>query len=357
MPDRRNVKMPEPLHSIPADLQEGSVHREALIWFVARTPGQDLTAEDFELRSSPLPDVRSGDLAIRGRYHLISPSLRAQLTYRTYAVPLGVGDPVPGTLLGVVETSAHPQFAAGDWVMGSLGWRTHAVVPGELVTKLDPSTFHDVPPEAALGSLGVNGLAANIGLFDIGRARPGETVLISSAAGAVGSIACQLAKLAGCKVIGIAGSAAKCEGLMTRFGLEGTINYKDATDLAEAIGRACPDGVDVFFDNVGGRTLDAATQNLNDFGRAVICGRTATYAEGDTRVGGFSPSRRLRFEAFIAFDHAHRFPDIRRKMAGLVREGNLRDDYTIIDGIENSIDRFLALFSGDGATNPLIRIS
>lgn len=333
------------------------MRREALTWFVARNPGQDLTAEDFELRSLPLADVGPGEIALRGRYHLLSPSLRAQLTYRTYAAPLGAGDPVPGTLLGVVEASAHPKFAEGDWVMGPLGWRSHAVVPGELVTKLDPSIFGDVPPEAALGSLGVNGLTANIGLFDIARVRPGETVLISSAAGAVGSIACQLAKLAGCKVVGIAGSAAKCEGLIDRFGLDGTVNHNEATDLAQAIAAACPDGVDVFFDNVGGRTLDAATQNFNDFGRAVICGRTATYAEGDTRVGGFSPSRRLRFEAFIAFDHAHRFPDIRRKMARLIRDGHLRDDYTIIDGIENSIDRFLALFSGDGATNPLIRIS
>jgi NADPH-dependent curcumin reductase CurA len=326
-------------------------------WFIARQPGSELGREDFVLRDVVLAPIGPGEVLVEGRFHLLSPGLRAMIAYQTYAAPVGAGDPVPGNLLGVVSASQHAGFSEGDWVLAPLGWSTRGIAKGEDLTKLDPAIYRDVLPQAALGSLGVNGLTAYIGLFDIGRAQPGETVLISSAAGSVGSVACQLAKLSGCRVVGIAGSDAKCQGLIERFGLDGTVNHSDPGCLAEAIGSACPDGVDVYFDNVGGRTLEAAVHNMNDFGRVVVCGRTATYAEGETKVGGFSPSKRLRFEAFIAFDHAARFAPIRRKMAALIRDGRIKDDYTYIDGIEHSVDQFLALFSGTGVTNPLVRIS
>lgn len=330
---------------------------EARRWIVVRTPGLDLTPECFELRKARLPNLAAGQVLVRGLYHLLSPSLRARLTYATYAAPLEPGDAVPGTLLGVVEASRSSEFAVGDHVTGALGWTTHAVADGSALQRLDPTLFGGaVPLEAALGSLGVNGLTAHIGLLSIGRAKSGETVLVSSAAGAVGSLVCQIARIRGCRTIGIAGSDGKCGDLVSRFGVATAINHRRVDDLAVAIRAACPDGVDVFFDNVGGHTLDAGVRNLRNFGRAVICGRTATYADGESRLGGMSPSRRIRLEGFIAYDHSDRFDQILADLTEWVASGRLRDDFTMIPGIENSIDAFLAQFSSGSSARPIVAI-
>lgn len=322
---------------------------DARHWVMAKRPGSNMLASDLELRSFALPELHDGEVRVRVLAHTLSPGMRAHMIYTlsTLGPAMMPGDPLPGDGMGVVEASRHPDFAEGDHVTGRTGWATHAVMDGAALTRLDPEVYRDLPPESALGILGTNGLTAYVGIFEVARAKPGKTVLISSAAGSVGYLAGQLAIIAGCDVVGMAGTDAKCAALKSEFGFHDTINYRAVDDLAKAIRAKRPEGYDVFFDNVGGRTLDAGVQGLRHFGRAVMCGRLANYSEGEPQVShGLGPSDRLTLQGFVVNDYPAVLPGGIRRMADWMREGRLVQKMSYIEGIERSAATFLALFDG-----------
>lgn len=318
-------------------------------WVMVNRPGSNMLASDFELRSFELPDLQEGEVRVRVLAHTLSPGMRAHMIYAlsTLGDPMMPGDPIPGEGMGLVEESRHPDFAKGDHIWGRTGWSTHAVLNGAALTRLDPEIYRDLPPESALGALGTNGLTAYVGMFEVGKPKPGETVLISSAAGSVGYLAGQLAVIAGCDVVGMAGSDEKCERLKSQFGFHDTINYRAVDDLAKAIRAKRPEGYDIFFDNVGGKTLDAGVQGLRHFGRAVMCGRLANYSEGEPQVShGLGPSDRLTLQGFVVNDYVDVLPVGLRRMADWMREGRLVQKMNLVQGIEHSVTTFLALFEG-----------
>lgn len=331
---------------------------ESRRWVMASRPGPKMLLSDFELRRFDLPELEAGQVRVRVEAHTLSPGMRAQMAYAIMGTPMRPGDPIPGDGLGVVEASLHSDFTPGERVAGRLGWATHAVCEGRALTKLDPELYgDDLPPETALGALGTNGLTAYVGVFEVGRPKPGETVLVSSAAGSVGYLAGQMATAVGCDVVGIAGSERKCAELKSRFGFRDAINYRAVDDLAAAIRSMRPEGYDIFFDNVGGRTLDAGVQGLRHFGRAVICGRLANYSEGEPQVShGLGPSDRLTLQGFVYNDYPAALPEGRRRIAGWLRQSALVQQMSVIDGIEQSAAAFISLFEG-AMERPLVRIS
>ena len=326
-------------------------------WVLAARPGPVMVPTDFELQTFTPPDLQDGQVRVRVRAHSLSPGVRARLTFATYASLVQPGDPIPGAGVGVVEASRHAGFAVGDKVTGDMGWTTDSVIGGDALTKLDPALYGELPLETALGALGVNGLTAYVGVLEVGRAKAGETVLVSSAAGSVGYLAGQIAKISGCGVVGIAGSDAKCRDLTTNLGFDDAINYRSEGDLTAAIKAHRPDGIAVFFDNVGGRTLNAGVQNLRNFGRAVICGRTADYTEGEAQVSGLSPSRRLTLQTFIVYDYPEVLPVARQRIAAWLREGKLIEQATMRQGIETSAIAFIQMFEGGATGRALVQVS
>ena len=327
-------------------------------WVMAERPGAVLSLEQFELREFVLPDLGTGDVLVKVQAHTVAPGARAAMMYASYGRPMVPGDPMLGTAIGTVVESRHPRFQVNDLVLGDLGWATHGVMRGEELTALDPKLYGDnLPPEAALGPLGVSGLTAYVGIFEVGRIKAGETVLVSSAAGSIGYLAGQMAVIAGCDVVGIAGSDAKCQELMDRFGFHAAINYRSANDLTQAIKSTRPDGIDVFFDNVGGRTLNAGAANMRPFGRVVMCGRLANYAEGEAQVSaGLGPSDRVTFQGFVMSDYPAVLPAARRRMANWMRTGKLIQQASIVQGIEQSAAVFLSLFESGAKPRVIIRV-
>ena len=327
-------------------------------WVMAERPGAVLSLNQFELREFALPDLGNGDVFVKIQAHTVEPGARAAMMYASFGRPMVPGDPMLGMALGTVVESRHPRFQVNDMVTGFLGWATHAVVRGEELTVLDPKLYgDDLPPEAALGPLGISGLTAYVGMFEVGRIKAGETVLVSSAAGSVGYLAGQMAVIAGCDVVGIAGSDAKCQELVDRFGFHGAINHRSANDLAQAIKSIRPDGVDVFFDNVGGRTLNAGAASVRPFGRVVMCGRLGNYAEGEAQVSaGLGPSDRVTFQGFVVSDYAAAHPTARRRIANWLRTGKLIRQVAVVQGIEQSAAMFLSLFESGAQPRVTIRV-
>lgn len=328
-------------------------------WTLARRPDGAPRASDFALEPFDLPQPGAGEILVAVSHHTVAPGVRARLAADTYAARVEIGEPIPGNGVGRVVASGDPRFVVGDRVSGELGWASHMLVPAGAVQPLDPQVFRDgVPDEAAVGILGSSGLTAYFGLLDIAAAQPGEAVIVSSAAGAVGSAVGQVARIRGLRVIGIAGSAEKCADLVARLGFDAAVDYHEA-DLAAAIGRAAPEGAHIYFDNVGGRIADAAILNLAVGGRIALCGQTADYNAAAPR--GLSTmvqliSRRITMRGFIVHDFADRFAKARREMAEWLRDGRLISAPTILDGLERAAEAFAGQFDGTGQARPLIRV-
>jgi NADPH-dependent curcumin reductase CurA len=269
---------------------------------------------------------------------------------RTYVPPYEVGDVVTGGAVGRVVRSHDERFGAGDWVLTMLGWREGGVASADRVRKLDPTL---APPSTALGVLGMPGLTAWVGLVDIGRVEAGETIYVSGAAGAVGSAAAQIARLKGLRVIGSAGSAEKVEWLRS-LGVE-AFDYRE-TPAKEALA----DGIDVYFDNVGGTQLEAALAAIRPFGRVIACGSISRYNDERPEPGPRNlfvmVTKRLRLQGFIVSDHDDRYPDFLAEVAPWVRDGELRYRETVVDGIENVPAAFAGLFRGDNVGKMLVRV-
>ena len=303
---------------------------------------------DFEVREAAGAEPGDGELLVRNVFVSVDPYMRGRMTgVRTYVAPFAPGDVIDGGAVGQVVTSRADGFAEGDWVQTMLGWRDVGVVAAASANKLNPDV---APVSTALGVLGMPGLTAWVGLVDIARIEPGETVYVSGAAGAVGSAAVQIAKLKGCHAIGSAGSDEKVEWLRS-LGVE-AFNYKTA-QLEKKI--------DVYFDNVGGDQLELALSKLDTYGRVVACGAISRYNDPAGPPGprnmGFVVTKRLRIQGFIVTDHFARFGDFLAEVGPWVASGELQYRETIVDGLENAPKAFAGLFTGDNTGKMLVRVS
>ena len=306
---------------------------------------------DFEVREAEVAEPRDGEVRVRNVFVSVDPYMRGRMTgVRTYVDPYQVGDVIQGGAVGRVVESRHDGFAEGDWVLSMLGWREEGTTAGDTLRKLDPGL---APPSAALGVLGMPGLTAWAGLVDIGQVKAGETLYVSGAAGAVGSTAVQIAKLKGLRVIGSAGSPEKVEWLRS-LGVE-AFDYRE-TDLKDALA----DGIDVFFDNVGGAQLEGALNALRPFGRVIACGAISRYNDERPEPGprnlAYIVTKRLRVQGFIVTDHMSRYGDFLAEVGPWVADGRLVYRETVLDGIERAPEAFAGLFRGDNVGKMLVKV-
>ncbi len=329
-------------------------------WVLASTPDGEPTPSDFEMVTEELPPVREGEIMVSNTYFSVDPGVLDRLTRDSYAPQLRPGEVIDGFAVGVVTASRNPRFGVGDQVTCGNGWRESYVSSGRGVMKLHPRLFG--PPlseRAAIGALGVSGLTAYFGVRDVAQAKAGETVLVSSAAGAVGSTAVQVARNLGCRVVGIAGSEQKGRMVVEALGAVACVNYRNESDLTAAISQTCPNGVDAYFDNVGGETLDAALMNMNQGGRVAISGQVSEYSRvhprGIRAVGEFI-NRRITMTGFVVWDFLPQFRDAMTEMRDWVTEGQLVFREEIIDGFENAPAAFIGLFRGENRGRRLIRL-
>ncbi|RMH18564.1 MAG: NADP-dependent oxidoreductase [Acidobacteria bacterium] len=312
---------------------------------------------DFELVEEPCQPPAEGEVLVKVAYLSLDPAARGWMDdRRSYIPPVAIGEVMRGLAAGEVVESRHPRFQAGDRVTGALGWQRFARVAARELTAL-PATASYLD---ALGPLGMVGMTAYFGLLDVGRPQENDTVLVSGGAGAVGSLVGQIAKLHGCRAVGIAGSDDKCRWLTEELGLDGAINYKTAGDLDAAIRDACPDGVDVYFDNVGGAVLDAALRRINRGARVVICGAISQYNATEPIAG---PSnylmllvQRARMEGFVVLDYVPRFAEALGPMARWLAEGKLKARFDVVDGLENAPRALLKLFDGSNTGKLVVRV-
>ena len=305
---------------------------------LARRPPAEPAESDFRLEQVPTPEPGPGQVLVRVIYMSLDPYMRGRMRdVASYATPVAIGETMPGGTVGEIVASNHPGFKVGEIVEERLGWQQYAVSNGTSLRKIDPKL---APISTANGVLGMPGLTAWFGLLEIGQPKPGETVVVSAASGAVGQVVGQLAKLAGCRVVGIAGGAAKCAFIKNELGFDAAVDYKAAGDLSAAIGAACPRGIDVYFDNVGGPVTDAIVAHLNFWSRMPLCGAISGYNADKPEMGPriLWPfiGRRVTVQGFIVSDFAPKFEPARRAMGELVSSGRLKYKEDIVEGIEKA---------------------
>ena len=327
-------------------------------WTLAKHPSGVPSEDCFALESFTPDAPQDGQVLIRTHYFSLDPGMRGRLSGDSYAAGLKIGDTIESAGIGEIITSKSERFAVGDMVMGGLGWTQALTHPDRGLQKLDPALFDDkVAMTATIGVLGVPGLTAWFGLQDLGQPQAGETLLISSAAGPVGATCGQIGKTLGLSVIGIAGGADKC-AYLTDLGFDAVIDYKAEDNLVNAIEAAAPDGVDIYFDNVGGEMLDAAILNMKPKGRIVVSGQVAEYNREKPvgiRQTTLFITHRLRMEGLVVYDYAKQFPEAQAAMAALIRDGKLAYKEDISDGIEDAPRAYAALFAGANFGRRLIK--
>lgn len=323
-------------------------------WVLASRPDGPPTVENFRFEEVELPALSDGQILVEDTFASVDPYMRGRMNdVESYIEPFHIDEPLTGTAVGVVTESRSNKFKTGDTVRHFAGWRTHAVLNEDQAEQIDTNL---APAEAYLGILGQTGLTAYVGLTAVGEMREGDVVFISGAAGAVGSAAGQIAKhLGAAKVIGSAGSPEKVDYL-TGIGYDEAFNYKDG-DVNGQLAKAAPDGVDVYFDNVGGDHLEAAIQNANTFGRIAMCGAIAQYNDTEPAPGprnlGLSIGKCLTLRGFVVGQYTHLAKEFQEKIAPLVVDGSIKYASTVREGIENMPSAFLELFEG-GNTGKMI---
>jgi NADPH-dependent curcumin reductase CurA len=321
-----------------------------------RRPTGAPTAADFEIAEGPIPDPQPGEVLVRGIYLSLDPYMRGRISAaRSYAKPVEVGAVIEGRVVGRVARSRDPAFGEGDYVYGGYGWQLYSAVPANGLLKLDPA---EAPLSTALGVLGMPGLTAYVGLSEIGRPQRGETVVVSAASGAVGAVVGQLAKREGSRVIGISGGADKCRFVEGELGFERCIDHRSAS-LGEALDESCPNGIDVYWENVGGAVQQAVFPRLNDFGRMVMCGMVAEYNDVEPRPGPnlmAAVRKRLKIQGFIVSDRWQRFGEYRAMAAPLVRSGALKYREDVVEGLDAAPEAFIGLLQGRNFGKLLVRL-
>ena len=322
---------------------------------LAARPEAEPQPEHFELVETPVPEPGPGEVLVRNLWMSVDPYMRGRMSDRpSYVPPFQIGEPLQGAAVG--EVIGGEGFASGTLVLHNLGWREHAVVPAKHALPVDPDL---APPQAYLGVLGMPGLTAYVGLLDIGALREGDVVFISAAAGAVGSLAAQIAKARGHRVIGSAGSAEKVAYLRDELGLHAAFSYRDGP-IAESLAKAAPDGIDLYFDNVGGDHLEAALGALRLHGRVAMCGAISFYnsatATGPRNLS-LAIGKRLTLRGFIVSDHQDRRADFLAEVGELLREGKITARETVVEGIERAPEAFIGLLRGDNVGKMLVKLA
>jgi hypothetical protein len=322
-------------------------------WIYARKPEAAVGPEHFELREEAVPHAKAGEVLVRATLLSLDPASRAWMQAVTYRSMLAPGDVMAGWGVGEVVESNAEGFARGDLVSGEFGWQEFAALAASQLVKHDKSQR----PEHILGVLGVTGLTAYFGMLDVGRPRPGETVLIS---GAVGSIAGQIARIAGCRVIGTTRGAEKCAWLTNELGFEAAIDYQ-ASDVYRRLKAASPKGIDVYFDNTGGEVLAAALARMNLFGRVVCCGNVSQYdaaapTSGPAGVPGFLVTKRIRMEGFIVMDFYGRRAQAEAALAAWIVEGRLKAPVDVIAGFDKLPAALAGMFAGRNRGKLMVRV-
>jgi NADPH-dependent curcumin reductase CurA len=317
-------------------------------WRLAARPRGLPVASDWEFRTEAIATPAEGEVLVRVRYISIDPAMRGWMNEgRSYVPAVGIGDVMRATGVGQVVASRHAGITAGDYVTGALGVQEYVVTDGARLTRVSAEV---APLTRYLSVLGIAGMAAYFGLLDIGKPVAGETVVVSAAAGAVGQVAGQIAKLKGCRVVGIAGGPEKCRHLIDTLGFDATIDYKNE-DVRTALQERCPDRINVYFDNTGGDILDAVLTHLARHARIVICGSTSQYNNDGPMRGPANYMNllvdRARMEGFVTFDYVARYAEAGAEMAGWMAQGLLRSTEDMVSGIEQFPDAFLKLFRGE----------
>ena len=315
-------------------------------------------AEHFELTNAPLRELREGELLVRNEFLSVDPAMRGWVNAAAnYSDPVGIGDVMRSFAAGTVIATRNPQYAEGDRVMGMLGWQEWAITDGKSIRRKVGET--DMPLSLSLGVLGLNGVTAYFALTEVGEPRAGDTVVVSTAAGSVGSAVGQIAKIAGCRTVGIAGGSAKVRMCREEFGYDAAVDYRTAT-FADELARAVGKGVDVYFDNTSGPITDAVLPHLARRARVVICG-TASVASWDPWPQGARVERHLlnksaRMQGFLIWDYEHRYQEAVARLAAWIRAGQLRFREEILDGLAHAPDAIAGLYRGENLGKRIIRV-
>lgn len=306
-----------------------------------------------------MPEPADGEVLIKTLYLSVDPYMRGRMNdAKSYVAPFGVDEVLNGGVVGEVVQSKHADFAKGEIVLGSLGWQRYSAVDGGHLRKIDRT---QAPITTALGVAGMPGLTAYFGLLDIGQPKEGETVVVSGAAGAVGSVVGQIAKLKGCRAVGIAGSQEKIDYLTNELGFDAGINYKTTENMKAALTEAAPNGVDIYYDNVGGDITDAVMRRINKFARVVVCGQIALYNLGKVDVGPRVQSLLIQksalMQGFTVGDYQDRNQEGMANLSKWIAEGKIKYRETIVEGFENTPDAFLGLFRGENIGKQLVKVA
>ncbi len=326
-----------------------------------RRPEGPATFDDFELTTSAVPKPAEGQALVKTLYFSVDPYMRGRMNAgRSYVDNFEVGGPITGGSVGQVIESAVPGLSDGDYVSGFGGWTEYFVGDASTLAKIDPEL---APLSTYLGVMGMPGATAYFGLLEIGQPQEGETIFVSAASGAVGSIVCQIGKIKGCRVVGSVGSTEKVDWLLDVAGADAALNYKDyatTAALRAALGERCPNGIDVYFENVGGMHLEAALSLMNLHGRIPLCGMISGYNANTPMPGpsnlGIAIGNRLRLEGFIVGDFYANLPTFQAEMSRWIAEGQVRYEETIVQGVENAPEAFARLFTGEKMGKMLVSV-
>jgi NADPH-dependent curcumin reductase CurA len=329
---------------------------------LAARPAGEPRDEDFRFEEVELPPSEAGQVRLRTLYLSLDPYMRGRMNAGpSYAPPVEIGHVMEADAVSEVQESKSAELKPGDFVVGHTGWQEFAVAEARALRKIDPTL---APISTALGVLGMPGFTAYVGLLNLGQPKSGETVVVAAAAGAVGSVVGQIAKIKGCRSIGIAGGKAKCDYVVSELGFDACIDHRSER-LADELARACPKGIDVYFENVGGPVFEAVLPLMNNFGRIPVCGLIAHYngtslPPGPNRVPALMRavlSKRLSIQGFIYFDFRDQRPQFEREMAQWLREGKMKYREDVVDGFENTVVAFKGLFSGQNFGKLIVRVA
>ncbi|SHF12206.1 hypothetical protein SAMN05444339_103346 [Loktanella atrilutea] len=330
---------------------------------LASRPDGKPTTDNFRTETVTLPAIEDGEFLVRVIWLSLDPYMRGRMDdAKSYAKPVALGDVMEGGTVAEVIESRNSDFPVGKIVAGSFGWTTHAISNGDGVRIVDPDM---APISTAQGVLGMPGITAWVGLNDIGRAKDGETIVVSAATGAVGGMVGQLAKAKNMRVIGVAGGPEKCDYAIKELGYDLCLDHHahDAKSLGKAIAKAAPDGVDVYFESVGGKTLEAVLGNMNIHGRIAVCGMIAWYSGQGVKDAQPLPAvwrniltKRLLVEGFIIFEHFHKFPDFMAQVGPMVGDGRITYREDIAEGLENAPQAFIDMLGGGNFGKQMVRV-
>jgi NADPH-dependent curcumin reductase CurA len=324
---------------------------------LAARPVGEPKPTDFKLAKVELPEPGEGEVLVRNRWMSVDPYMRGRMNdTQSYVPSFQIDQPLQGGAIGEVVACADGSLEVGQHVLHMHGWREYAVIPAAQAQLVDADA---APPQAYLGVLGMPGLTAYVGITDIAALKDGETVFVSGAAGAVGSVAGQIAKARGCTVIGSAGSPEKVAFVRDELGFDAAFDYHDGP-VAEQLAEAAPDGIDAYFDNVAGEHLEAAIGAMRDFGRIAMCGAISLYNATEIPPGPrnvvMAIPKRLTLKGFIVSDHFDRMPDFVRDVGGWLRDGKIQYRETVVEGLDNAPDAFIGLLRGDNIGKMLVRL-